>query len=174
MSHRRNERSGKRDREPLDPCARAATGTRSLRRAGASASNDRTDLPRQPRRTLLTVEPEVRRSILAPASLARLRVALVRPGAGVKEMMTMTTMRSRAAAVILVAIVMTGCGDAETNEPTPGVANPASEYCVEQGGMIEIREDAQGDQYGVCIFDDGSECDEWELYRGECQPDQQS
>ncbi len=79
-----------------------------------------------------------------------------------------------AAAVILVAIVMTGCAEAETNdlEPTPGIANPASEHCVEQGGIIEFREDAQGGQYGVCIFDDGSECGDWALYRGECEPGQ--
>jgi uncharacterized protein len=87
----------------------------------------------------------------------------------------MATMRCRAAVIILVAVVMTGCADAEINdiEPTPGVANPASEYCVEEGGQVEIREDAQGGEFGVCTFDDGSECEEWELYRGECQPGQQ-
>ena len=87
----------------------------------------------------------------------------------------MATMRCRAAAIILVAVVMTGCAGAEINdiEPTPGVANPASEYCVEEGGQVEIRQDAQGGEFGVCIFDDGSECEEWELYRGECEPGQQ-
>jgi hypothetical protein len=47
--------------------------------------------------------------------------------------------------------------------------NPASVYCEEQGGTLEIRENQAG-QYGVCIFDDGSECDEWAYYRGECAP----
>jgi uncharacterized protein len=39
---------------------------------------------------------------------------------------------------------------------------------VDQGGQLDIREDTRGDQYGVCVFDDGSECDEWAYYRGEC------
>jgi putative hemolysin len=55
-------------------------------------------------------------------------------------------------------------------EPATGLANPASVYCQEQGGTVEIRTDAEGGQYGVCIFDDGSECDEWAYFRGECQP----
>lgn len=50
-------------------------------------------------------------------------------------------------------------------------ANPASLYCQEQGGQLELRTDkkSQG-QYGVCIFSNGSECEEWAYYRGECRP----
>jgi putative hemolysin len=48
--------------------------------------------------------------------------------------------------------------------------NPASAYCEEQGGRIEVRTTADGDQYGVCILADGSECDEWAFYRNECGP----
>jgi putative hemolysin len=44
--------------------------------------------------------------------------------------------------------------------------NPASTYCIEQGGTIEMRTDDTG-QYGVCIFDN-SECEEWAFFRGEC------
>jgi putative hemolysin len=50
------------------------------------------------------------------------------------------------------------------------LANPASVYCQEQGGTTEIRANADGSQYGVCKFSDGSECDEWAFYRHECQP----
>ncbi len=46
--------------------------------------------------------------------------------------------------------------------------NPASVYCEEQGGTVEIRENEAG-QYGVCVFPDGGECDEWAFFRGECQ-----
>jgi len=49
-----------------------------------------------------------------------------------------------------------------------GMANPASVYCINQSGKLEIRSDEQGNQYGVCIFDDGSECEEWKFFRGEC------
>ncbi|MBU1866793.1 MAG: DUF333 domain-containing protein, partial [Actinobacteria bacterium] len=27
-----------------------------------------------------------------------------------------------------------------------------------------------GGTYGVCVFPDGSECDEWAFFRGECEP----
>jgi hypothetical protein len=48
--------------------------------------------------------------------------------------------------------------------------NPAAVYCEEQGYAVEIRTDENGGQYGVCLFPDGSECDEWAYYRGECSP----
>lgn len=53
--------------------------------------------------------------------------------------------------------------------PDAGLANPASVYCTEQGGRVEMRTDANGVQ-GVCVFDDGTECDEWAYWRGECGP----
>ncbi len=51
-----------------------------------------------------------------------------------------------------------------------GLPNPASAYCEQQAGRLEIRTAADGGQYGVCLFPDGSECDEWAFYRGECGP----
>jgi putative hemolysin len=48
--------------------------------------------------------------------------------------------------------------------------NPASVYCEEQGGRLEIRTAADGSQYGACVFPDGSECEEWAFHRGECGP----
>ena len=51
-----------------------------------------------------------------------------------------------------------------------GLANPASVYCEDQGGKLDIRTMENGSQYGVCMFDDGSECDEWEFYKAECSP----
>lgn len=48
-----------------------------------------------------------------------------------------------------------------------GMANPASVNCVDNGGKLDIRDTGSG-QVGYCIFDDGSECEEWAFYRGEC------
>jgi putative hemolysin len=45
-----------------------------------------------------------------------------------------------------------------------GIANPASVYCVQQGGKSEIREGESG-QVGVCVMPDGTECDEWDFFR---------
>jgi putative hemolysin len=57
-----------------------------------------------------------------------------------------------------------------TDTPQANMPNPASVYCEEQGYKIEIRTAADGSQSGVCIFPDGSECDEWAYFRGECGP----
>jgi putative hemolysin len=56
---------------------------------------------------------------------------------------------------------------------TPNMPNPASVYCEQQGYKLEMRTDADGNQAGVCIFPDGSECDEWAYYRKECTPSTQ-
>jgi len=51
----------------------------------------------------------------------------------------------------------------------PSVANPAAVYCEKLGYKDEIRTDPKTKgQYGVCIFPDGSECEEWAFYRGKC------
>jgi putative hemolysin len=44
--------------------------------------------------------------------------------------------------------------------------NPASVYCIERGNRLEIRSDANGGQYGVCILQNSTECEEWRYYRG--------
>jgi putative hemolysin len=49
------------------------------------------------------------------------------------------------------------------------LANPASVYCEEQGGTVTIIETDDG-QVGICVLDDGRECEEWAYYRGECVP----
>ncbi len=68
-------------------------------------------------------------------------------------------------ASLLTATLMLGACVAQTPEPALGAANPASEYCVAQGGRLEIRQDDQGNEYGVCQLPDGREVDEWEFYR---------
>jgi putative hemolysin len=65
----------------------------------------------------------------------------------------------------------TAAGDTTFDSP-PGLPNPASQYCIEQGGDLEMREEAGG-TVGYCVFADGSECEEWAFYRGECAPGSQ-
>lgn len=81
--------------------------------------------------------------------------------------------------VVCMAI---GCPCAETKETCAqdcvegqgndgngtGIANPASVYCEEHGGRVDIRSDSTGNQTGYCIFPDGSECEEWAYFRGQC------
>jgi putative hemolysin len=80
---------------------------------------------------------------------------------------------------LAIFIVLTSCTSPQT-PPTPApvstgtsqpnMPNPASAYCEEQGYRLEIRTAADGSQAGYCIFPDGSECDEWAYFRGECGP----
>ncbi len=64
-------------------------------------------------------------------------------------------------------------GEAPPTSQSGGLPNPASKYCVDQGYELEIRTDESGNQYGVCIFPDGSECEEWAFFRGECTYEEQ-
>jgi hypothetical protein len=54
--------------------------------------------------------------------------------------------------------------------PQVNMPNPASVYCEQNGNKLEIRTAADGSQYGICVFPDGSTCEEWACYRGECGP----
>jgi hypothetical protein len=48
--------------------------------------------------------------------------------------------------------------------------NPASLYCQQNGNKLEIHTAADGSQTGICTFPDGSTCDEWAYFKGECGP----
>lgn len=50
------------------------------------------------------------------------------------------------------------------------IANPASVYCVDQGYTLELRTKDDGSMYGVCIFPNGNECEEWAFFHGQCAP----
>ena len=58
-------------------------------------------------------------------------------------------------------------GALEKEEKQPRLANPAAVYCEEQEGITENKTFKSGER-GFCIFPDGSQCDEWDLYRGDC------
>ena len=73
--------------------------------------------------------------------------------------------------VLVVGLLLGGCAAQKraADEEAAGLPNPASVYCEEHDGRLEMRTDADGGQYGVCVFEDGSECEEWAFYRGECE-----
>jgi len=67
------------------------------------------------------------------------------------------------------AIALSACGgSAETDAPPRNdmnqLANPASVYCVDQGGTLEIAQEAEG-EVGYCNLPDGTRIEEWEYYR---------
>lgn len=53
------------------------------------------------------------------------------------------------------------------DQPAVGLANPASVNCADKGGKLEIRKNKIG-EYGVCLFEDNRQCEEWALWRGNC------
>ena len=76
--------------------------------------------------------------------------------------------------IILLALV--ACTAPQVQAPAPtatdipqvNMPNPASVYCEQNGNKLEIRTAADGSQNGICVFPDGSECDEWAYFRGQC------
>jgi putative hemolysin len=88
-------------------------------------------------------------------------------------------MKKRISLTLILIILLMGCTPAPVDqtqpEPAPvstelNMPNPASAYCEQQGYRLEIRTVSDGGQTGFCIFPDGSECDEWAYFRGECGP----
>ena len=80
-------------------------------------------------------------------------------------------------AFIIIFFALTACtvtqtqaisDPAATDRPQMGIPNPASVYCKQEGNKLEIRTAADGSQNGICVFPDGSTCDEFAYYRGEC------
>lgn len=70
---------------------------------------------------------------------------------------------------LLAAGVLTlaGCGN-NTEAPVDEnaeIANPASVYCEENGWTLVLEDGAW-----LCMFSDGSYCEEWAYQRWECQP----
>lgn len=59
---------------------------------------------------------------------------------------------------------------AGTEIPQANMPNPASVYCEQNGNKLEIQTASDGSQNGICVFPDGSTCDEWAYFRGECGP----
>lgn len=47
-------------------------------------------------------------------------------------------------------------------------ANPASEHCMARGGRHSVERTPGGGEFGVCLFEDDRQCEEWALLRGEC------
>ena len=83
--------------------------------------------------------------------------------------------------MLVLVLLVSGCTQQAVTPPgtkTPtatqtiiGMPNPASVYCGQAGGTLEIKKDASDNEYGICTFMNGTSCEEWALFRGEgCKP----
>jgi hypothetical protein len=50
------------------------------------------------------------------------------------------------------------------------LANPSATFCQEHGGIYAITTASDGSQAGTCALPDGTVCDGWAYFRGECGP----
>jgi putative hemolysin len=65
----------------------------------------------------------------------------------------------------LATLVLAACAQPRLAPPASvGMANPASVYCNEIGGKLRMENTVQG-QEGICILPNGTEMEEWTLYR---------
>jgi len=72
--------------------------------------------------------------------------------------------------ILFCTFLFSGCNIVEEKTNVTeniGMANPASQNCLDKGGRLEIRSNKKG-EYGVCLFEDNRQCEEWSLFRGEC------
>jgi putative hemolysin len=72
--------------------------------------------------------------------------------------------------ILCTAMFLAACAQGVTPKPQngAGIANPASENCVKQGGQLNIVLAPSGGEYGVCVFEDNRQCEEWAMMRGDC------
>ena len=71
-------------------------------------------------------------------------------------------------ALFALLVFIVGCAKkAVDQEEQTQIANPASVNCIEKGGTLKIM-DGEGGQSGICPLPDGTECEEWAYFRGEC------
>ncbi|MFO1163364.1 MAG: DUF333 domain-containing protein [Reyranellaceae bacterium] len=83
------------------------------------------------------------------------------------------TGRSSSALLAFIGCLLTGSeamaqATPPAGPPTPQLANPASTHCIESGGVVRMERLPSGGQYGVCVFVDDRQCEEWALFRREC------
>jgi len=71
----------------------------------------------------------------------------------------------------ILPMLLAGCDETKTPQPVINtqIANPSATYCIQQGHKYESRKQSDGGEYGVCVFKNGSECEAWAYFKGECK-----
>lgn len=77
----------------------------------------------------------------------------------------------------VLCLLLAGCttpSAAPATMPAPmvGMANPASVYCIQQGGHLLPQKDNAGNEYSLCQLADGRVIEEWALFRQQNRPPQ--
>lgn len=85
--------------------------------------------------------------------------------AGCTSPMSNQTSNQSTTTTTKVATSTTAAGAAATTAQLP---NPAAVFCRSHGGESRIVKNPDGSESGICIFCNGTVCDEWKYFRGEC------
>ena len=68
---------------------------------------------------------------------------------------------------LTASAMLSACSATSTpSDPAPpliGLANPASVFCVQQGGKLRMVQTAQG-EHGMCVLPDGREIEAWAYF----------
>lgn len=81
--------------------------------------------------------------------------------------------RALCTASACLVLWLAGCAtrtDGPSHPGPVGLANPASTFCIEQGGRVDMVRDAGGGEMGMCHLPDGRIVEEWALFRNETSP----
>ena len=71
---------------------------------------------------------------------------------------------------VLAVLVAAGIASAPLAAATQaGLANPASQHCVAKGGKLTLEKNPKGGEYGVCVFAENLQCEEWAMLRKQCR-----
>ncbi|MHB8831439.1 MAG: putative hemolysin [Patescibacteria group bacterium] len=90
--------------------------------------------------------------------------------------------------IVFMALVAAGCGSqkpttndqASTSTPIvqpktddklaqdTALSNPATIYCLQQGGKFTMQKSLDGSTEGLCTLSDNITCDVWAYYKGDC------
>jgi hypothetical protein len=82
-------------------------------------------------------------------------------------------------ALAAAVVVLAGCAASQTpvkQKPTTsmvGLANPASVFCIQQGGQSQIVNTPKG-QEGYCQWSNGQRIEEWKYFREHHKDNQDS
>ena len=72
------------------------------------------------------------------------------------------------ATLCMTAVLLTALGACKAPAPKTKLANPASENCISHGGTHTTGRSPKGGEFGVCLFEDNRQCEEWALLLGHC------
>lgn len=76
--------------------------------------------------------------------------------------------------MVLILFALSGCDTIDLsnfqNFPTSDLTALAADFCKQNGGTWQIRQNTEEVNFWVCVFEDQSECEGTAFYRGECHP----